>query len=182
MKPWKTLQQRIVFEANPFLTVLKERVVLPNGVEIDDFYKVHLRRFVVVVPLLPDGRILTIRQYKHGLGRVSLTFPAGFQEEGEPPQDAAERELLEETGLQAGSIVHLGEFVDNGNQRGCIGNYFVARDCVQKQVPDSGDFEEMKITALQVDDIDQALSNGDIGIIHHASVWAMARVRGVIPD
>ena len=53
--------------------------------------------------------------------------------------NAVRRELLEETGYKAGSLTHLGEFVDNGNQRGCIGNFFIAHHCDQIAEPDSGD-------------------------------------------
>ncbi|MEO1701520.1 MAG: NUDIX hydrolase [Pseudomonadota bacterium] len=181
MKAWKTIRQDVVFDASPYLKVLKQRVELPNGALIEDFYQVELRHFVVVVPLLPDGKIITITQYKHGLGRSSLTFPAGFVEENEKPEAAAARELLEETGFKVGQLVHLGEFVDNGNQRGCVGNYYVAKDCVQISQPNSGDLEEMEVVALEEREIDRALEHGGIGIIHHASVWALAKLRGLMP-
>lgn len=181
MKPWKTVQENVVFDASPYLKVLKQRVELPDGKTVDDFFQVHLRAFAVVVPVLPDGRILTIRQYKHGLGRVSLTFPAGFVEDGEAPDVAVRRELLEETGYEAQSLTHLGEFVDNGNQRGCVGNYYVATGCNKIAEPDSGDLEEMEIAALSTADIDAALANGDIGIIHQASAWALAKALNALP-
>ena len=182
MKRWKTIDQSVVFDASPFLKVVKQKVELPNGVEIDDFYQVHLRHFVMVIPVLPNDKVLTIRQYKHGPGRVSLTFPAGFVEEGELPEEAAKRELLEETGYSAGTLTHLGEFVDNGNQLGCVGNYYVATDCLQTAEPDSGDLEEMILEERNSSEIDRALKDGDIAIIHHAAAWGMARSRGLIPD
>ncbi|MEO0544145.1 MAG: NUDIX hydrolase [Pseudomonadota bacterium] len=177
MKPWKTIRQTTTYEASPYLRVFRQEVELPNGQQIDDFYQVHLRPFVIVVPLLPNGKILTIHQYKHGLGRVSLTFPAGFVDEGEMPRDAAGRELLEETGYSVGSMIHLGEFVDNGNQRGSVGNYYLATDCIQTAQPNSGDLEEMEINLLGGEEIDRAVSAGEIGIIHHASAWMLARTR-----
>lgn len=180
MKNWKTVDESIVFDAPPYLKVLKQTVEIPDGSHIDDFYQVHLRNFVVVVPLLQNGKILTIRQYKHGPGRVSLTFPAGFIDDGENPAEACVRELVEETGYEASSLVQLGEFVDNGNQRGCIGHYFFAADCVKVKEPNSGDLEEMSIEERSVCEVDQALKSGDISIIHHASVWSMARLQGLI--
>ncbi len=182
MKNWKTIDENVVFNAPPYLKVLKQKVELPDGFQIDNFYQVHLRSFVVVVPVLPNSNVLTIRQYKHGPGRVSLTFPAGFLEDGEIPAHAGMRELLEETGYEAGAMTHLGEFVDNGNQRGCVGNYFVATQCVRKAPPKSGDLEEMLVEELPAGKIDQALKDGDIAIIHHASAWSMARMRGLTID
>lgn len=182
MKPWKTLEKETVFDASPYVSVSRQVVELPDGALIDDFYQVDLRPFVVVVPVLPDGRILVIWQYKHGLGRASLTFPAGFVEAGEAPDDAIQRELMEETGYAAGAISHLGEFVDNGNQRGCTGNYYVATGCVQRGQPNSGDLEEMEVKTVHPGEIDGALASGDIGIIHHAAVWTMAKARGLVPE
>ena len=180
MKPWKTIHEDTVFDADPYLKVVKQVVELPDGLQVNDFYQVHLRSFVVVVPVLLNGKILTIRQYKHGPGKVSLTFPAGFQDDGEAPTDAVRRELLEETGYKAGSLTHLGEFVDNGNQRGCIGNFFIAHHCDQIAEPDSGDLEEMLLEEVDVSTIDHAMQTGDIPILHHASAWAMARMQNLV--
>jgi len=176
MKKWKTKEENVVFSAPPYLDVLKQSVELPNGVQVDDFYQVHLRPFAVVVPFLTNSNVLTIRQYKHGPRRVSLTFPAGYIEDGETPAAAASRELLEETGYEAGTLKHLGEFVDNGNQRGCVGNYFIATNCIQTALPSSGDLEEMRIEELSVGEIDHAFRDGDFAIIHHVSAWLLARM------
>lgn len=180
MEKWKTIQEQVAFEAEPYLKVVKQTIELPSGAQIDDFYQVHLRSFVVVVPVFPDNDILVIRQYKHGPGRVSLTFPGGFVDPGEAPDIACRRELLEETGCKVGTLTHMGEFTDNGNQRGYIGNYYVAHNCTQMTAPDSGDLEDMQFEKLSPSQIDQAMKNGDFSIIHHASVWSMARLWGLI--
>ena len=180
MKNWETESEELVFSAPPFLDVRKQSVRLPDDNLIEDFFQVHLRSFVIVVPVTKDGKVLTIRQYKHGPGRVSLTFPGGFLSDGEPASEAIGRELLEETGYEAGDLIHLGEFVDNGNQRGCVGNYYVALNCQSVTAPNSGDLEEMVLQTSSPEEIDQALFTGDIAIIHNASVWAMARLRGLV--
>jgi 8-oxo-dGTP pyrophosphatase MutT (NUDIX family) len=67
--------------------------------------------WAVVIPvIIRDGerRILAVRQFRHGIGEALTEFPGGVVEPGENPAVAAERELLEETGYQAGRIVHLG--------------------------------------------------------------------------
>ena len=172
MREWRICSEQTVFSAEPFVSVKKQVVDLGNGRIIDDFYQVELRSFVVTVPVLENGNILLIRQYKHGVGRVCLTFAGGFVEAGEDPEQACSRELLEETGLVASSVTHLGEFVDNGNQRGCCGNYCVHRGCRRAQAPNSGDLEDMLLEERSVEEVDAALFAAEIGLAHQAAFAA----------
>src|SRR5688500_8818332 len=71
-----------------------------DGHEVTREYIVHPGA-VVVVPLLPDGRLVMERQYRYPLGRVLLEFPAGKIDPGEAPFATAVRELIEETGYRA---------------------------------------------------------------------------------
>jgi len=56
---------------------------------------------VAMLPLLDDGRLLLIRQYRHLVGKVLLEIPAGTLDEDEDPEECARRELVEETGYDA---------------------------------------------------------------------------------
>ncbi|MEM8686646.1 MAG: NUDIX hydrolase [Pseudomonadota bacterium] len=179
MKEWRTISETVMFDAQPYVRVTKQAVEIGDGRIIEDFYQVRLSPFVITVPVLENGRVLMIRQYKHGPGRVSLTFPAGFREEGEVPLAACSRELLEETGLVAHEAEHLGEFVDNGNQGGSVGNYFVHRGCRRVREPASGDLEEMELVEMGVGEVDGAVFDGGIAIAHHAAVWSLARLKGL---
>ncbi|WGW04283.1 NUDIX hydrolase [Tropicibacter oceani] len=176
MDHWKVLKKETVFEAPPYLRVSRQRIALPDGRQIDDFYQIHLRPFAIVVPFLDDGRVLTTRQYKHGPGRVCLNFPGGFIDTGEVPQQAAAREMLEETGYQAAHWLALGDYVDNGNQLGCQGSYFLATGCRKVQAPDNNDLEDMREELHSPEALDRALWSGDFAITHGAAAWAFARL------
>ncbi|MDJ0614645.1 MAG: NUDIX hydrolase [Rhizobiaceae bacterium] len=172
---WKVLDRERVFHAPPYVSVFKEKVAVNIKLEIDDFYRIVLRSFVTCVPFLPNGNVLMLHQYKHGPGEVTLTFPGGFIEEREPAELACARELLEETGYEADSLNRLGSFTDNGNQQGCKGTFFLAEGCRMKQLPDSGDLEDMVLVELEPAQIDRAIANGQICITHHALAWLLAR-------
>lgn len=175
MREWKTLESETVFQADPFVRVVKERIAVSQDLIVDDFYQVYLRPFVCCVPFLPNGRALMLKQYKHGAKKITFTFPGGFVEENERAEEACTRELIEETGFQAGDLITLGSFTDNGNQRGCKGTFFAATNCNYKRVANSGDLEETELLTLDQLEIDNLISTGEICISHHALAWLLAR-------
>ncbi|MGB4863805.1 MAG: NUDIX hydrolase [Tepidiformaceae bacterium] len=65
---------------------------------------------VCMVPVLPDGNLLFVTQYRHAAGRRLLELPAGTLESNEDPQAAAVRELQEEVGYRPGRVEALGGF------------------------------------------------------------------------
>lgn len=65
---------------------------------------------VCIVPVLPDGRIIMVRQYRTACGEALLEIPAGGLEVGEEPADCAQRELREETNKATGQLRHLFSF------------------------------------------------------------------------
>lgn len=83
-----------------FLTVRRDTVGLPDGTSATREYVVHPGA-VAVVPVLDDGRVVMVRQFRYPLGQVLLEFPAGKIDPGEPVWTCARRELREETGYSA---------------------------------------------------------------------------------
>lgn len=65
---------------------------------------------VVIVPVLDDGRVVLIRNYRVSVARFVVELPAGTLERGEAPEVCAGRELIEEGGYKAGELVALGWF------------------------------------------------------------------------
>ena len=93
---WQVLATSQVLDT-PYLKVRSERVMLPNGIVLPDYYIIENRGWVGVVPVTEDGHFLINRQYKHGIGEYVLEFPAGGIDECEDdPLVAANRELMEE--------------------------------------------------------------------------------------
>lgn len=175
MSPWKTLSRQVILDRKPHVQVTQQKVETDSGQIVPDFYQVDLGTFVVCVPMRSDGTVVTLRTYKHGAGRVSTTFPAGKVDDGEAPEMAMARELLEETGYKAGQLVPLGRFVDNGNQIGTVGHYYIGLDCAQVQDPDDGDLETMQLELRAPDEIEDEIFSGEIPILHHAAAWLLAR-------
>lgn len=89
------------------LRLMREAHTLPNG-RVSLFEIVHHPGGAAVLPFLPDGRVVLIRQFRPAAGGLVLEAPAGRLEPGEEPANCARRELEEEAGYRAGRIVSLG--------------------------------------------------------------------------
>jgi len=87
-----------------------DRIRLPSGRETTREIVRHPGS-VVIVPVLEDGRVLLIRQFRYAVGEVLWELPAGtLDRAAESPEACAHRELEEETGYRAERLIRLGEF------------------------------------------------------------------------
>jgi ADP-ribose pyrophosphatase len=91
------------------VTLELDRVRLPGGGETLREVIRH-RGAAVVLPLLDDGRVVLVRQYRYPVGESLLELPAGTFEPAEDPMECAARELAEETGFRARALSPLGRF------------------------------------------------------------------------
>jgi 8-oxo-dGTP pyrophosphatase MutT (NUDIX family) len=100
-RTWRILSSVYPIET-PFLRLRADRIELPDGTVVENYFVRESRGFCVVFALTPDDDVLLVRQYKHGIGEIVLELPAGMLEPDEAPPACAMRELAEETGY-AGS-------------------------------------------------------------------------------
>lgn len=103
----KRLDRQTVYRG-AVLDFCRDTVRLPDG-KTEEWDFVHHRRGggACVVPVLPDGRVLMIRQYRPAVDRETLELPAGGRDAGERTDETAARELREETGYRAGYLRYL---------------------------------------------------------------------------
>lgn len=95
----RILRSKMIY-VGPVFGVRRDEVIEPRGVRTTREVITHPGS-VVVLPVLPDKRILLIRQYRHATRRYLWELVAGRIDGGETPRQAAARELIEETGYRA---------------------------------------------------------------------------------
>lgn len=102
IKKWKVLKSKYLFN-RPWLTARCDTVELPDGRINPEFYVLEYPTWVNVIAITEGGKYVMIEQYRHGLGEVGIELCAGVCEDGELPEQAARRELEEETGYTGGN-------------------------------------------------------------------------------
>lgn len=143
-----------------FLTVVKDTVALPDGSQATREYVRHPGA-VTVVPLLDDGRVVVVRQFRHPVGQVLVEFPAGKIDPGEAVHRCAVRELREETGYSAGLWARAGVFHNAAAYSTEGMEIWLARDLVPgAQALDEGEF--LEVGAMSVDDLDRMAREGQL--------------------
>jgi ADP-ribose pyrophosphatase len=144
------------------------------------YYWIESPDCVSVLAVTADGRVPLVRQYRPALDRESLELPAGHIDATDGTGEAAaRRELLEETGYEAGNIEFLGVVdPDTGRLRARIWCYF-ARDAVKVAEPDTGE-ERIHNQECALTELDQMLRDGRMSHAQDMAVILLARLRGFI--
>lgn len=130
MKPWKRIEPTTVQKVG-YRTIVTKTFQLPNG-QIATFDTMHAedQEFVGVIALTPDNKVVVARMFRFGPELVMEEIPGGFVDKGETPDESVRRELLEETGYEAGNIQYLGAS-HKDTYMNATWHYFLATDCRQ---------------------------------------------------
>jgi ADP-ribose pyrophosphatase len=106
LKNWELIDSRIDRDYRVF-RIKSEQSLSPRTSKEGRFYVIDTNDWVNVIPITDDGRIVMIRQFRHGSKEITLEIPGGLVDESNP-EDAAVRELLEETGYRGNKVTFLG--------------------------------------------------------------------------
>jgi len=148
-----------VFEGRS-LRLRVDQVVKPDGSRTTREVVEHVN-VVVLLPLDREGRILMVRQYRHAVERVLLELPAGGIDPGETPEQAAGRELREETGCAPGRLERLGGFYAAPGYLTEYLHFFRATE-LERSPLTAEDTDEIEVVPVRPSDIQAMVSSGQI--------------------
>jgi 8-oxo-dGTP pyrophosphatase MutT (NUDIX family) len=145
---------------NPWWEYRHDRYLHPDDSEGDFFY-IHTPGAVFVIPELPDGRVLMLRQFRYLNQRESLEFVGGGLKAGLTHEEAAREELLEEGGYTAAELIPLGWFnpMNGASDEEC--HVFLARGLTPAtSKPEIS--EEFEPLAVTFDELSGLIQSGEI--------------------
>ncbi len=171
--PWETIASRVSYSCDGF-DVVTEDVRLPDGSEAEFDY-VTEPESVVVLPFTPYGKVVVIDEWRQAVGRMNRGLPAGTLEDGEDPDDAARRELTEETGYEAGELTHLTTVEPANGFSDAVFHYYVARKCEPTGEQALDVDESISVRTTTLDDLVSAAKDGELrdgrtafGVVYYA--------------
>lgn len=176
LKPWKTLSSDLLVN-DQWVTLRADRCEREDGLIIEPYYVWETRDFGHAIPVLADGRIVLVRQYRHATGMFGLEFPGGVLDEGEAPLTGARRELQEECGATGGDWSNIAAFYPNPARQTNRFHCFLG---VGVELTESTAFdpnEELELHLLTSAELDQAITDGTFHQASHIAAYLMAKIR-----
>jgi ADP-ribose pyrophosphatase len=169
-KNWDQVESNTVGEYSAF-RVQRHVMRSPRTGDLHEFHVVDVPVCVQVIPFTADGRVVLVEQFRQGVRRVSLEFPAGVVEDGEDPVAAAVRELEEETGFRAAEASRLIDFdPDPAIQSNTI-QVIIARGCTPDGERDQDDGEDVQVRVTAIGEIAGLIREGKIRHAAAISAW-----------
>jgi ADP-ribose pyrophosphatase len=173
---------RQLASAGAVLEFYRDTMVLPDG-QVQTWDYVHHKKGggACTVPVLPDGRILLIRQFRPAIDREALELPAGARDSsGEDPAVTAARELEEETGYRPGRMTKLAHILTAIAWCNESTDIYLARDLEPVSSQHLDEAEEIELCIMSLDELCSRIFAGEIqdaktvaGIMAYRSFLAM---------
>ena len=146
----------------PWLTARRDRLELPDGRIIHEYYVLEYPDWVNVIAITKDGQFVMERQYRHAARKISLELPCGVMEEGETPLEAAQRELLEETGFGGGQWKKLMELSPNPSAMSNTTHCFLAIGVEKIAEQHLDETEELSVLFMTKEEVKRMLNENQI--------------------
>ncbi len=169
---WKRISQSVLSK-NPWWTYKRDEFILPNGRQGEYFY-VHTNGASLIVPVLGDGRLVLVNQYRDLCDRESLEFPCGGVKDGDTYDNTAVQELEEEAGYRARDWRIAGEFDPYNGVTDELCRVFIASNlsAVGSKPDETEEFERLTLTS---DEIEARIVSGVIWDGMTIAAWTIAK-------
>ena len=162
LKNWPVLGTERLLDTRVF-ALLKRQARSPRSGEPCDFFLLEAPHWVNIVPITRDGELVLVRQYRQGVEAFTLEIPGGMMDPTDPSAEhAARRELLEETGYEAGALREVGWVEPNPALQNNRCYTFVAEDLHAPGPLQPDGSEDLEVVHIPVGEVPEYVRSGKI--------------------
>lgn len=174
IRAWPLISSEIN-EKYRIFNIRNDRAKSPRNGNIYDFVVLDASPWVNVVPLTANDEVILIRQYRHGIRAVTLEIPGGLVEAEEPHNQAALRELEEETGYSTkeADLIYLGKVLPNPAIQNNLCHTYLARNVYPIGAQNMDEKEDIELEWYPLKAIPSLIQEGTIS--HSLVVVALYR-------
>lgn len=174
---WEILEEEDV-SPSKWYPIKKHKVKLPNGNIIDDYFVSNFGNISLILPILANGDMVFVKQYKHGLGRFVIELPAGMQQDQKTIEESAIAELEEETGISTTveNLTPLGKICQNPTKSFVITHGFLATDLLFNSEQKLDETEEIEIIVISPSVVLEMIISGEIWVADTVSMILKAQL------
>ena len=158
---WKVLASEYLFNV-PWLTVRKDKCETPGGKIIPSFYVIEYPDWANAFCLTNDGRVVMVKQYRHGIGEEGIELPGGVVEENESLEEGVKRELLEETGYRFEKMEYLGKISANPSTTNNLMHMYLATGGEKVAEQNLDEEEEVEVLLMSMEEVKQLVRENKI--------------------
>jgi len=156
-----------------------DRLRNPRNQQVFDRLVLESVDWVNMVAVDPHGCCVMIRQYRFGVGYTTLETPGGMVDPGENSKEAAQRELLEETGYVSDRWQYLGAVEPNPAFHNHLCHHWLAQDAYLQDAQNLGEGEMIEVELMSEDQVRDAVASGELR--HALALSALSRVYQLWP-
>ena len=167
-EPWKLLNSHRDKSYRIF-SLRTDRAVSPRTGLDHDFFILESSDWVNIIPITRENNVVLVQQYRHGTREVTLEIPGGLVEKNDTPEEAARRELIEETGYDAQKIEPLGFVYPNPAIQNNLCYTFLATGVFHSGEQQQDEKEDIEVVLRPIDEIPRIIREG---LISHSLVIA----------
>lgn len=161
LSAWRELERERIADCRIF-TVERSSALSPVDGEPRTFHRIQSADWAQILPITSDGKAVLVRQYRHGVQRVTLEIPGGLVDPGEDAATAALRECLEESGYRARAALPLGVVGPNPAVFTNRLHAFYAVDVEPEQAVQNTGTEVTEVVLVPVAELEDLLLAGEI--------------------
>ncbi|TCZ73977.1 NUDIX hydrolase [Flaviaesturariibacter aridisoli] len=152
MEKWTILESKYLHRKE-WLTIREDKCRMDNGTVIPAFYVNEYSDWVNAFALTKEGKVLLVRQYRHGIDSIETELPGGVSEHGESMEAACRREVEEETGYTFESWKCLGKVSANASTTNNFTHFFLATGGSRTSAQKLDESEEIEVLELSIDEV-----------------------------